>query len=189
MTQTLSWLTFQRLLNRQTVLSWSTAFLLCFIYFFILKLPPWRTCIGFYMVQSWKMNKIRLCQNAECKKFGCYISTFEDWGSPLLQPDSSSDSIISCYSTRQGVKIEPVMSRQDRLQLLQQSGPHLQQHAALCSKCAELACGDTRILELQTDLRKDLRLKFYKLVSQYYVSTYHGFNVCLAKCLNNVLNV
>ena len=106
-----------------------------FIYFFILKSPPWRTCIGFFMVQSWKMNKIRLCQNAECKKFGCYISTFEDWGSPLLQPDSSSDSIISCYSTRQGVKIEPVMRRQDRLQLLQQSGPHLQQHAALQQMC------------------------------------------------------
>ena len=71
----------------------------------------------------------------ECKKFGCYISTFADWGSPLLQPDSSSDSIISCYSTRQGVKIEPLMSRQDRLQLLQQSGPHLQQHAALQQMC------------------------------------------------------
>ena len=100
----------------------------------------------------------------ECKKFGCYILTFADWGSPLLQPDSSSDSIISCYSTRQGVKIEPLMSRQDRLQLLQQSGPHLQQHAALCSKCAELACGDTRASNGPSK-----RLKFYKLASQYYV--------------------
>ena len=117
-----------------------------FIYFPILKFhssPPWRP---------------------ECKKFGCYISTFAVWGSPLLQPDSSSDSIISCYSTRQGVKIEPLMSRQDRLQLLQQSGPHLQQHAALCSKCAELACGDTRASNEHLK-----RLKFYKLASQYYV--------------------
>ena len=131
-----------------------------FIYF--LKSPPWRTCIGFFMVQSWKMNKMKIVP--ECKKFGCYISTFADWGSPLLQPDSSSDSIISCYSTRQGVKIEPLMSRQDRLQLLQQSGPHLQQHAALCSKCAELACGDNRASNGPSK-----RLKFYKLASQYYV--------------------
>ena len=83
---------------------------------------------------------------------------------PCCSQTAALIQLLAVIARDKGVKIEPLMSRQDRLQLLQQSGPHLQQHAALCSKCAELACGDTRASNEHLK-----RLKFYKLASQYYV--------------------
>ena len=54
---------------------------------------------------------------------------------PCCSQTAALIQLLAVIARDKGVKIEPLMSRQDRLQLLQQSGQHLQQHAALQQMC------------------------------------------------------